>query len=128
MLPNPAVASSAPARWPSRSPNTFCVSLISPMKSALLLIDLQQDFLIPQDPHSFADLQPPAAVLVPRAAELLRACRERKIPVIHVWTTVERKKDIRLPHWRAQNRWMCVAGTPGHETPEPLRPLAGESI
>ena len=98
------------------------------MKSALLLIDLQQDFLIPQDPHSFADLQPPAAVLVPRAAELLRACRERKIPVIHVWTTVERKKDIRLPHWRAQNRWMCVAGTPGHETPEPLRPLAGESI
>ncbi|HWC59410.1 MAG TPA: aldehyde dehydrogenase family protein [Verrucomicrobiae bacterium] len=92
------------------------------MKSALLLIDLQQDFL------GTADLQPSAPVLVARAAQLLRACRERKLPIIHIWTTVDREKDIRLPHWRAQKRWMCVAGTPGHKTPEPLRPLAGESI
>jgi acyl-CoA reductase-like NAD-dependent aldehyde dehydrogenase/nicotinamidase-related amidase len=92
------------------------------MKSALLLIDLQQDFL------SSAELQPAAPVLIGRAAELLRACREQKLPIIHVWTTVDREKDIRLPHWRAQKRWMCVAGTPGHETPESLRPLAGESI
>ena len=92
------------------------------MKSALLLIDLQQDFLASNE------LQPFAAVLVARAAELLRACREQKIPIIHVWTTVDREKNIRLPHWRAQNRWMCVAGTPGHETPEPLRSLAGESV
>jgi alpha-ketoglutaric semialdehyde dehydrogenase len=98
------------------------------MKSALLLIDLQQDFLVPNNLHPSADLQPPAVVLVARAAELLRACRHRKIPVIHIWTTVDREKNIRLPHWRAQNRWMCVAGTPGHETPDPLRPLAGESI
>ena len=92
------------------------------MKSALLLIDLQQDFLASND------LQPSAAVLVARAAELLNACRQRKLPIIHVWTTVDREKNVRLPHWRAQNRWMCVAGTPGHETPESLRPLAGESI
>jgi acyl-CoA reductase-like NAD-dependent aldehyde dehydrogenase/nicotinamidase-related amidase len=98
------------------------------MKSALLLIDLQQDFLVPNDPQSSADLQPPAAVLVARTAELLRACRERKIRIIHVWTTVDREKNIRLPHWRAQNRWMCVAGTPGHATPESLSPLAGESV
>ena len=88
------------------------------MKSALLLIDLQQDFL---------ELQPAAPLLIPRAAKLLRACRERKIPIIHVWTTVDREKNIRLPHWRAENRWMCVAGTPGHETPKPLQPLPGES-
>ena len=92
------------------------------MKSALLLIDLQQDFL------ASADLQPSASVLIARAAELLRAFRERKLPVIHVWTTVDREKDVRLPHWRSQKRWMCVAGTPGHETPESLCPLAGESI
>jgi acyl-CoA reductase-like NAD-dependent aldehyde dehydrogenase/nicotinamidase-related amidase len=91
------------------------------MKSALLLIDLQQDFLA-------SELQTSASLLIARAAELLRACRQHNIPIIHVWTTVDREKDIRLPHWRAQNRWMCVAGTPGHETPEPLRPLAGESI
>jgi acyl-CoA reductase-like NAD-dependent aldehyde dehydrogenase/nicotinamidase-related amidase len=91
------------------------------MKSALLLIDLQQDFLA-------SELQTSASILITRAAELLRACRLHKIPIVHVWTTVDRDKNIRLPHWRAQNRWMCVAGTPGHETPEPLRPLAGESI
>jgi acyl-CoA reductase-like NAD-dependent aldehyde dehydrogenase/nicotinamidase-related amidase len=92
------------------------------MKSALLLIDLQQDFL------ASADLQPSAPALIARAAEVLMAWRERQLPVIHVWTTVDREKDIRLPHWRAEKRWMCVAGTPGHETPETLRPLAGESI
>ena len=91
------------------------------MKSALLLIDLQQDFLA-------SELQSSAALLIARAAELLRTCRERKFPVIHIWTTVDREKNIPLPHWRAQNRWMCVAGTPGHETPELLRPLVGESI
>jgi acyl-CoA reductase-like NAD-dependent aldehyde dehydrogenase/nicotinamidase-related amidase len=92
------------------------------MKSALLLIDLQQDFL------ASTDLQPPAPVLVARAAEFLRACRQRQLPIIHIWTTVERERDARLPHWRALNRWMCVAGTPGHATPPALQPLAGESI
>lgn len=91
------------------------------MKSALLLIDLQQDFLA-------SELQTSASLLIARAAELLRACRERKIPVIHVWTTVERGKPNAFPHWQTSNRWKCVAGTPGHKTPEPLHPLAGESI
>lgn len=92
------------------------------MKSALLLIDLQRDFL------ASADLHPSASALITRAGELLRACRERHLPIIHVWTTVEREKNIRLPHWRALDRWMCVAGTPGHQTPSALQPLAGETI
>ena len=91
------------------------------MKSALLLIDLQQDFLA-------SELQTPASLLITRAAELLRACRGRKIPIIHVWTTVERGKPNAFPHWQTSNQWKCVAGTPGHEAPEPLRPIAGESI
>ncbi len=92
------------------------------MKSALLLIDLQQDFL------ASTDLQPAAPALIARAKELLHACRARNLPVIHVWTTVDREKNLRLPHWRALNRWMCVAGTPGHKTPDSLAPLAGETI
>jgi nicotinamidase-related amidase len=92
------------------------------MKCALLLIDLQQDFL------ALADLQPSASSLVARAAELLRDCRRRNLPVIHIFTTVDREKNIRLPHWRALNRWMCVAGTPGHEPPPALQPLPGETI
>jgi acyl-CoA reductase-like NAD-dependent aldehyde dehydrogenase len=92
------------------------------MKPSLLLIDLQRDFL------ATADLQPVAPALISRAAELLQACRERGLPIIHVWTTVERGNDRRLPHWRKLDRWMCVAGTPGHETPPALRPLPGETI
>jgi acyl-CoA reductase-like NAD-dependent aldehyde dehydrogenase/nicotinamidase-related amidase len=92
------------------------------MKPALLLIDLQRDFL------ASANLQPAAPALISRAAELLRGCRDRRIPIVHIWTTVTRENDQRLPHWKETNRWMCVAGTPGHETPEPLRPLPDEAI
>lgn len=92
------------------------------MKSALLLVDLQGDYLV--TPR----LQPPADALIAHAAGLLQAFRRRQLPVIHIWTTVHREPDDRLPHWRATNRWICVAGTSGHEPPDPLRPLAGESV
>lgn len=92
------------------------------MKPALLLIDLQRDFL------DAANLQPPAMATISRAAELLQTARARGVPVIHVWTTVDYSSDQRLPHWRKTNRWMCVAGTPGHETPAALKPLPGETI
>lgn len=92
------------------------------MKPALLLIDLQRDFL------SSANLEPPAPTTISRAAELLGAARARGVPVIHIWTTVEKENDRRLPHWREMNRWHCVAGTPGHETPPELKPATGEGI
>jgi acyl-CoA reductase-like NAD-dependent aldehyde dehydrogenase/nicotinamidase-related amidase len=88
------------------------------MTRALLLVDLQNDFL------AAPGLEPPSGVLVERAAELLRGCRERSIPVVHVWTTVTREGDDRMPHWRRAGRWQCVAGTEGHQPPEPLRPDA----
>jgi len=101
----------------------FSVSLKNPaMNCALLLIDLQQDFL------ASAELQPSAPTLVARGAELLAACRQRGLHIIHVWTTVDRTTNVRLPHWRASNRWACEAGTQGHETPRELRPLPGEEI
>ena len=92
------------------------------MKPALLLIDLQRDFLASEN------LQPTAPAVTLHASKLLQACRQRGIPVIHVWTTIERENDHRLPHWRELKRWMCVAGTPGHETPAELSPLSGETI
>lgn len=92
------------------------------MKAALLLVDLQRDYL------ATPQLRPTASALVARATGLLAACRERHIPIIHVWTTVERSNDRRLPHWREADRWICVAGTTGHEPPESLRPLNGEAI
>lgn len=91
------------------------------MKPTLLLIDLQNDFL------TAPGLEPPAGELVDRAAALLRGCRAMSVPVVHVWTTIDRQADDRMPHWRHAGRWDCVAGTAGHATPAALSP-AGEPV
>ncbi len=92
------------------------------MKPALLLIDLQGDYL------AASGLQPPAGVVIARTAALLEGCRKLRIPVIHIWTTVHRDNDQRLPHWRQTNRWQCEAGTAGHEPPPVLQPREDETI
>ena len=92
------------------------------MKPVLLLVDLQNDHL------AASELHPPADAVVTRAAELLDHCRRHRIPIIHVWTTLRRDKDRRLPHWERADRWMCVAGTSGHQPPARLQPRAGEII
>jgi acyl-CoA reductase-like NAD-dependent aldehyde dehydrogenase/nicotinamidase-related amidase len=92
------------------------------MKPALLLVDLQADFL------SAPGLQPRPDALITRVAALAEGCRKRGIPVIHLWTTVCSEDDRRLPHWKQKNHWQCVAGTPGHKSPQPLQPREGEII
>lgn len=92
------------------------------MKPALVLVDLQVDYL------KSAGLQPSADALASHAAQLLNEWRRRQLPVIHVFTTVSRNNDQRLPHWRMENRWQCEAGTPGHEPPPSLKPFAGEKV
>ena len=92
------------------------------MNPALLLVDLQDDYL------NAPGLQPAADAVITRAAALLAGCRQRRIPVIHIWTTVDHETDRRLPHWKISGRWLCVAGTAGHQTPAPLQPIPGETI
>jgi acyl-CoA reductase-like NAD-dependent aldehyde dehydrogenase len=92
------------------------------MKPLLILVDLQYDFL------KSPDLDPPAQVVVQGAATLLARCRERGMPVAHVWTTVSREPDNRMPHWKQANIWRCEEGTPGHQPPAPLAPLEGEPV
>jgi len=86
------------------------------MKPALLLVDLQNDFL------ATPGLEPPPNEVTERAARLLDGCRELGVPAIHVQTTISPDGHDRMPHWRREDRWQCVAGTPGHEPPEALRP------
>src|ERR687898_752590 len=86
------------------------------MTPALLLVDLQNDFL------AKPGLEPPAGELVGRAAELLRGCRERSVPVLHVQTTVAPDGHDRMPHWRSAGRLDCVAGTEGQRPPPALAP------
>ena len=95
------------------------------MKPALLLIDLQNDFL------GAKGLEPAAGIVVEGAHRVLDCARQLSVPVIHVWTTVnERGKnpDTRMPHWKRANKWSCVEGTKGHETPLQLRALPDEAI
>ncbi|CAN5909948.1 hypothetical protein BH11VER1_BH11VER1_09860 [soil metagenome] len=92
------------------------------MKTALLLIDLQNDYL------AASGLEPARNLIVNHAEALLRRGRELAIPVLHVWTTVSRENDQRMPHWKHTNRWNCEAGTPGHEPPAALQPLNGEPV
>ncbi len=92
------------------------------MKPVLLLVDLQGDFL------DSPGLQSPRESLVLQTTRLLQGCRQGKIPVIHIWTTISPGEDRRLPHWKKSNRWLCVAGTDGHKTPPPLQPLENEIV
>ncbi len=87
-----------------------------------MLIDLQEDYL------KSPGLLLTAEALGARAATLLQGCRRQRLPIIHIWTSVRRDDDRRLPHWKQNNRWLCVAGTPGHQPPAILRPLDGEMI
>jgi acyl-CoA reductase-like NAD-dependent aldehyde dehydrogenase len=92
------------------------------MRPLLLLVDLQRDYL------SSPGLEPSAGAVTERAAALLRAFREAGSPVIHAWTTVSRRDDRRMPHWKRDGRWLCEEGTPGHEPPPELMPAQGESV
>jgi len=92
------------------------------MNPALVLIDLQQDFL------NGTDLQPAAGRIIDAAARLLAACRSAGLPVLHVVTTVRREPDNRMPHWKMTETWRCVEASPGHESPLSVAPLPGETV
>jgi len=91
------------------------------MKTALLLIDLQHDFL------RSSQLQPPRAALIAAAADLLSVFRKAGSPVVHVWTTSDRA-DQAMAHWQQQDRLICLRGSHGHATPAELQPVPGEWI
>ena len=97
-------------------------SRASRMKPALVLVDLQGDHL--------ATLQNPASsgVLIQNVAALLDGCRTRHVPAIHIWTTLRRGRDRRLPHLEQADRWICLEGTNGHKPPAPLQPAVRETI
>ena len=92
------------------------------MRPALLLVDLQQDYL------NRPGLEPSAARLIPAVANLLDTCRHSDIPVFHAMTLIRADGSNRMPHWIAANRWECVEGTPGVLPPGQIAPLPGEAI
>jgi acyl-CoA reductase-like NAD-dependent aldehyde dehydrogenase/nicotinamidase-related amidase len=92
------------------------------MKPVLLLVDLQNDFL------RAGDLEPHPASIAAAAADLLKTCRTGAIPVVHVWSTVNKSDDNRMPHRKKNGDWMCLEGSAGHACPDVLRPQKKETI
>lgn len=92
---------------------------------ALLIIDMQRDFVLPGEPLCVAGALPS----VPVVRRLLDQARERGWPVFHV---VRRHapdgsdvEPFRRHLFRA-GRGICVAGTPGAAVVDELTPLPGE--
>ena len=92
------------------------------MKPVLLLVDLQNDFL------RAGDLEPHPASIVAAAADLLNASRSDAVPVVHVWSTINKSGDNRMPHRKRNGDWMCLEGSAGHACPDVLRPHKKETI
>jgi acyl-CoA reductase-like NAD-dependent aldehyde dehydrogenase len=90
------------------------------MRQALLLIDLQRDFL------ERPGVTPSPFRVVDGAAALLSHARAAGMPVVHVHTVVREDGADAMPHWRTLGIRACRDGTPGAEPPEPLAPRAGE--
>jgi len=90
--------------------------------TALLLVDLQRDFL------ARPGLVPAADAVCERAARLLRGFRARALPVAHAHTSTRADGTDRMPHWKARGVRACVEGTAGVAPPPALAPRPGEPV
>ena len=93
--------------------------------AALLIIDMQRDFVLPGAPLCVAGAYPS----LPVVRELLDEARSRKWPVFHV--VREHAPDgsdaeTFRRHLFEQGNGFCVAGSPGSAIVDELTPLPGE--
>jgi acyl-CoA reductase-like NAD-dependent aldehyde dehydrogenase/nicotinamidase-related amidase len=96
--------------------------LIETTRAALVLVDLQRDFL------DTVPLYPAADRLVERVSRLLARCREAGIPVFHIRTVVARDGRNLMPHWRRNGIRRCIEGTAGAEPPPALQSQETERV
>lgn len=92
------------------------------MRAALVLIDLQRDYL------DRPGLVPAEGELLARVAALLEGCRRAGVPVFHAMTLVRLDGANRMPHWQAAGTWACVEGTAGARPPQSVAPLPDEPV
>ncbi len=92
------------------------------MKVALVLVDVQRDFL--QDERLF----PTAEMFVEAVATLLAAFRARGLPVVHVRLLVEPDLSDAMPHWSSAERPRCIVGRQGADPPAGLEASDSEIV
>jgi len=102
--------------------------LIIPAETAMLVVDMQNDFVQKGAPSEV----PRARAMVPRLNRLLDVCRAHKIPVIYIHHVI-RGGDIdagRLAdhHAAIRNNKAIIAGTPNVEIYEGLKPHPSDLV
>jgi len=92
------------------------------MKPALILVDVQNDFL------DRSGLYPAREDVIAGIRTLLAGFRSAARPVIHVRTLVASDGNDSMPHWQRQGLRQCVRDTPGAMSPSSLATIAGEEV
>jgi acyl-CoA reductase-like NAD-dependent aldehyde dehydrogenase/nicotinamidase-related amidase len=92
------------------------------LKAGLLLVDLQEDFFRRRG------LVPDRTRLIEGVGAWLKAFRGAGLPVIHVRTLVREDGCDRMPHWKANDTRLCIAGSPGAAAPGGLVEAPGEPV
>lgn len=102
--------------------------ILNPKKSALLVIDMQNDFLNPKSPAYTEN----AKYIIPNLKKLIKTARRNKIPVIftaHCHQDPKIDGGMTAEWWpEIRNRSTLVAGSKGAEIIDELKPLNKEKI
>jgi len=91
------------------------------MKPALLLVDLQNDFVVGRGDSCVLNV-------MSAMENLLQRFRERGLPVFHVHTLVKADGSDCMPHWKLGNSLQCVEGTQGASPWSSFGPMEGEFV
>ncbi len=102
--------------------------ILNPQKSALLVIDMQNDFLNPRSPAYTQN----AKYIISNLQKLIKTARKHKIPVIYTAHCHQNPKidgGMTAQWWpEIKNRQTLVAGSKGAEIIKELAPLPNEKI
>ncbi len=91
------------------------------MTTALLLVDIQEDFFDQV-------VEPQRDRLLSSLAKTILLFRRAGQPVVYAITEVTLDPDTRMPHWRQRDIRRCLAGQPGSRVPTDLAPLKEELV
>src|SRR5689334_21501447 len=118
---------------------------IDPRATALVIVDMQNDFILPSGTHVAFAKQPhridtgevrsgeqltPGFARMPsviRANQELIACA-RSVGVRVVWVRIENTRETQARFWASEGLFTCMVGTPGAELVDGLVPEPNDTV
>lgn len=94
---------------------------------ALIIVDMQNDFVLPDAPASIAG----AFESLPKIQQALQFWRERRWPIVYLYREYRRDgSDIEITRHETflQKRRFCIPGTPGAQIVDQIAPVAGDYL